>query len=146
MVFWPLAANLLWFFGRARPECRSQGTVPGVADCATTRASAIIPSTMCDPVRSLAAAAAFVDRAGLALVFPKATVALPSLFEAVAGSAPTPWAEMREDGKMEMTPDLSLVWGWKDELAEARLACAGKHLRGLLSLVSLRLLPALYAL
>ncbi|HEY7200140.1 MAG TPA: crosslink repair DNA glycosylase YcaQ family protein [Candidatus Dormibacteraeota bacterium] len=96
-------------------------------------------------VRSLDAAAAFVDRVGLALVFPKEGVALPSLFEAVAGPSPTPWAEERE-GKLTMTPDLALVWAWKDQLPEARRACAGKHVRGVPALVSLALLPALYAL
>ena len=101
---------------------------------------------MTNRVRSLDGAAAFVDRVGLALVFAKDGVPLPSLFEAVAGPAPSPWVEERGDGKLRMTPELSLVWGWKDELAERRLACAGKHLRGWPSLVSLGLLPALYAL
>jgi len=101
---------------------------------------------MTDRVRSLAGAAAFVDRVGLALVFAKEAVALPSLLEAVAGPGPTPWVEERADGRLEMTPELSMVWAWKDELAERRLACVGKHLRGWPSLVSLRLLPALYAL
>jgi hypothetical protein len=97
-------------------------------------------------VRTLAGAAAFVDRVGLALVFPRDGVALPSLYEAVAGPGRVRWAEPREDGRMEMTPELSLVWGWKDELPEARLVCAGKHLRDWASLVSPRLVPALYAL
>jgi hypothetical protein len=97
-------------------------------------------------VRSLTAAAAFVDRVGLALVFPKEGVVLPSLYEAVAGPGRTRWAEEREDGKLAMTPELSMVWRWKDELAEVRLACAGKHVRGWPALVSLALLPALYAL
>ena len=72
-------------------------------------------------------------------------MALPSLFEAVAGPGPTPWAEERE-GKLAMTPDLALVWAWKDQLPEARRACAGKHVRGVPALIALRLLPALYAL
>jgi DNA glycosylase AlkZ-like len=38
------------------------------------------------------------------------------------------------------------VWNWKDELPERRLVCAGKHLGGRASLVSLELLPDLYAL
>lgn len=97
-------------------------------------------------VRSLRDAAAFVDEVGLALVFPKEAVALPSLFEVIAGPGPTPWVEEREDGRMAMTPELSMVWSWKDELAEQRLACAGKHLRGWPALVSLALLPALYSL
>ena len=55
---------------------------------------------------------------------------------------------MREDGGrfVDFTPDFARVWKWKDELPEQRLVCAGKHLGGRASLVSLRLLPALYAL
>ena len=55
---------------------------------------------------------------------------------------------MREDGGkfVDFTPDFARVWSWKDELPEQRLVCAGKHLGGRASLVSLRLLPALYAL
>ena len=41
---------------------------------------------------------------------------------------------------------MARLWDWKDELPERRLVCAGKHLGGRASLVSLRLLPALYAL
>lgn len=96
-------------------------------------------------VRSLQDAAAFVDRAGLALVFGKAGVPLPSLHEAVAGAGAR-WVDEREDGKLAMTPELAKVWAWKDELAEERLACAGKHVRGWPALVSLALLPSLYAL
>jgi hypothetical protein len=100
---------------------------------------------MSDRVRSLRDAASFVDRAGLALVFAREGVPLPSLYEAVAGPG-APWVEEREDGKLAMTAELARVWAWKDELAEARLACAGKHVRGWPALVSLALLPCLYAL
>src|SRR5262245_30653836 len=100
---------------------------------------------MSSRLRSLSAAAAFVDRVGVALIFPKQAVALPSLFEQVAGPGPIPWAEDR-DGRLEFTPEMAKVWAWKDELAESRLACAGKHVRGWPALVSLALLPALYAL
>ena len=41
---------------------------------------------------------------------------------------------------------MARVWSWKDDLPEQRLVCAGKHLGGRASLVSLRMLPALYAL
>src|SRR5437763_15322322 len=92
--------------------------------------------------RTLEAAAQFVDRVGLALVFPKRDVPLPSLFEAVAGPGPVHWAEERDDGKMAFTPEMELVWSWKDDLPARRLACAGKHLRGWPALVSPRLLPA----
>ena len=55
---------------------------------------------------------------------------------------------VRDDGGrfVDWTPDMARVWNWKDDLPEQRLVCAGKHLGGRASLVSLRLLPALYAL
>jgi hypothetical protein len=72
---------------------------------------------------------------------------LPSLWEALTGRQDVDWA-VREDGGrfVDFTPDFARVWRWKDELPEERLVCAGKHLGGRASLVSLRLLPALYAL
>lgn len=97
-------------------------------------------------VRSLRAASAFVDRVGLALVFPKADVVLPSLYEAVAGSGPIRWMEELDDGSAALTPEVARLWRWKDDLAAERLACAGKHLRGWPALVSLALLPSLYSL
>jgi DNA glycosylase AlkZ-like len=55
---------------------------------------------------------------------------------------------VREDGGkfVDFTPDFARVWNWKDELPEQRLVCAGKHLGGRASLVSLRMLPAMYTL
>jgi len=72
---------------------------------------------------------------------------VPSLWEALTGRQDVDWA-VREDGGrfVDFTPDFARVWNWKDELPEQRLVCAGKHLGGRASLVSLRLLPALYAL
>jgi DNA-binding MarR family transcriptional regulator len=72
---------------------------------------------------------------------------LPSLWEALTGRRDVDWA-VREDGGrfVDFTPDFARVWRWKDELPEQRLVCAGKHLGGRASLVSLRLLPELYAL
>lgn len=96
--------------------------------------------------RSIEAAAAFVDRAGIALVFPKQDVVLPSLWEAVAGPGPLRWAVERDDGKLEFTPEMDAVWRLKDELPGRKLACAGKHVRGWPALLSLDVLPALYAL
>jgi len=46
----------------------------------------------------------------------------------------------------DFAPDVALVWGWKDELPSRKLVCAGKHLGGRASLVSLEVLPVLYAL
>ena len=98
-------------------------------------------------VASLRGAAAFVDRVGVALVFPKEDVVLPSLWEAVAGTVEVVWAVRDADGRfVEFTPEMARVWRWKDELPGQRLVCGGKHVRGRASLVSLQLLPALYAL
>jgi DNA glycosylase AlkZ-like len=62
---------------------------------------------------------------------------LPSLWEAVTGKPVV---------DRDFAPDVALVWGWKDELPARKLVCAGKHLGGRGSFVSLGLLPVLYAL
>ncbi len=62
---------------------------------------------------------------------------LPSLWEAATGKPVV---------DRDFAPDVGLVWGWKDELPGRKLVCAGKHLGGRASLVSLELLPVLYAL
>jgi hypothetical protein len=62
---------------------------------------------------------------------------LPSLWEAATGKPVV---------DRDFAPDVALVWDWKDELPAKRLVCAGKHLGGRASLVSLDLLPLLYAL
>lgn len=98
-------------------------------------------------VRSLEAAAAWVDEAGLAVVYSSADLVLPSLWEAVGGPD-ADWAIRDESGKaIDFTPEFAKLWRWKDELPERRLACSGRHLgRGAASLVSQRLLVELYAL
>src|SRR5438093_708713 len=98
-------------------------------------------------IRSLRGAAAWVDRVGLAVLYPSDDLVLPSLWEALTGRPDVEWA-VREDGGrfVDFTPDFARVWRWKDELPQERLVCAGKHLSGRASLVSLRLLPALYGL
>jgi len=96
------------------------------------------------PVRSLRAAATWVDRVGLALVFPKDDLVLPSLWEAAGGA--DEYAERDDRGKfLRWTKAMEFVWRTKDELPARGLACAGKHLRGRASVVSLELLPALVA-
>lgn len=98
-------------------------------------------------VRSLADAAAFVERSGIALVFPKADVVLPSLWEAIAGSTEVEWAERDEEDRfVEFTPDFERIWRWKDELPAHRLACAGQHGARPISLLAPELVGALYAL
>jgi hypothetical protein len=62
---------------------------------------------------------------------------LPSLWEAATGKPVV---------DRDFAPDVALVWGWKDELPAKELVCAGKHLGGRASFVSLDLLPVLYAI
>ena len=99
-------------------------------------------------IASVRGAAAWVDRVGLAVLYPNDGLVLPSLWEALTGRQDVDWAVREEGGGkfVDFTPDFARVWSWKDELPEQRLACAGKHLGGRASLVSLELLPALYAL
>jgi hypothetical protein len=102
---------------------------------------------MASRIRSIRGAAAWVDRVGLAVLYPNDDLVLPSLWEALTGREDVDWAVRKDGGKfVDFTPEFAQVWSWKDELPEQRLVCAGKHLGGKASLVSLRLLAALYAL
>jgi chromosome segregation and condensation protein ScpB len=97
-------------------------------------------------VRSLAEAAAFVDRVGLAIVWGKADLVLPSLWHDVGGLG-ADWAVRDETGKaVEFTPQFRLLWRWKDELPEQRLTCAGRHFGSAAFLIAPRLLASAYAL
>jgi hypothetical protein len=97
------------------------------------------------PVRTLKAAAAFVDRVGVALVFPKDDIVLPSLWEAAGGE--DEYAIRDADGKfVHWSEPMEFVWPTKDELPARKLACAGKHVRGRASFVALDVLPAFVAL
>jgi hypothetical protein len=92
-------------------------------------------------------AAAWLDRVGLALLFVKADVVLPSLWEAVKGSREEAFAVREPDGTfVRWTDEMGIVWRLKDELPERGLACVGKHLGGLSACVAPRVLPLLYAL
>jgi predicted transcriptional regulator len=96
------------------------------------------------PVQTLEEAAAWLDRVGLALVFPKDDLVLPSLWRAAGGA--DDYAQREPDGTfVEWAEPMSFVWPTKDELVEHGLACGGKHLRGRASLISLDVLPALVA-
>lgn len=98
-------------------------------------------------IASVRGAAAWVDRVGLAVLYPNDNLVLPSLWEALTGRQEVDWAVRDERGSfVDWTPDMARVWAWKDDLPEQRLVCAGKHLGGRASLVSLGMLPALYAL
>lgn len=97
--------------------------------------------------RSVEDAAVWVDGVGLALLFPKPDVVLPSLWEAVAGETDVAWAVRDEEGSfVSFTPEMGLVWGWKDALPARRLACVGLHLVRTSALVAPRLVAPLYAL
>lgn len=97
-------------------------------------------------IRTLEAAAAWVDEAGLALLFPKADVVLPSLWEQVAGEAAAPYAVRDADGTFVRWADgMEFLWGAKDELPERGLACVGRHLARVTACIAPRLLPLLVA-
>jgi hypothetical protein len=97
-------------------------------------------------VRTLTQAAKWVDRVGLALVFPKDDVVLPSLWEQVNGD-PTPnWAVRDADGGfVEWTKEMGFLWRAKDELPERGLVCVGKHVSRVATCVAPRLVPTLLA-
>jgi hypothetical protein len=80
------------------------------------------------------------------MLFPSDDLVLPSLWESVAGTPEITWSSRDDEGKfLDFSPEFGRVWRWKDELPERRLACVGKHVHGRSALVSLELLPALYA-
>lgn len=98
-------------------------------------------------VRSLDAAAAFVERVGIATVFPSADLVLPSLWEAVAGTTELDWSVRDDAGAfVSFSPNFDRVWRWKDELPERRRACAGKHLGRFVALLARDALADVYAL
>ena len=91
-------------------------------------------------------AATFVDEVGVALAWGKVNLVLPSLWEGIAGFG-ADWAIRDEAGKPTgFTPEFDKFWRWKDELAEQRLVCAGRHFGNAAFLIAPRLLGAAYAL
>lgn len=97
-------------------------------------------------VRTLKQAAAWVDDVGLALLLPKADVVLPSLWEQVNGSPERSWAIREPDGTfVRWSEEMGFLWGAKDDLPAAGLACVGKHLAKVVACVAPRLVPTLVA-
>jgi hypothetical protein len=86
-------------------------------------------------IRTVPQAARWVDKVGLALLFPKADVVLPSLWEQVSAQQEVDW-----DAK-----EINFFWWAKDELPGRGLTCVGKHLARSVSCVAPRLLPTLVA-
>jgi hypothetical protein len=97
-------------------------------------------------IGTLEEAAVWIDEVGLALVFPKADVILPSLWEQVNGSADPTWAVRDPDGGfVRWTDEMAFLWRAKDALPAEGLACVGKHLARSAACIAPRLLPALVA-
>jgi len=97
-------------------------------------------------VRTVQAAAAWVDEVGIALLFPKADVVLPSLWEQVNGSPADNWAIRDAEGNfVRWSDELGFLWGAKDELPAQDLVCVGKHVARVATCVAPRLLPLLVA-
>jgi hypothetical protein len=86
-------------------------------------------------VGSIQRAASFIEDVGFALLFPKAGMALPCLWEVATEQA-------FQD--QEWGPDAERVWGWKDELPLRGLAWYGRFLRGRPSFLAPSLLADLY--
>jgi hypothetical protein len=86
-------------------------------------------------IRTVPQAARWVEKTGLALLFPKADVVLPSLWEQVSGLTTVDWPSEAMD----------FFWWAKDELAGRGLVCVGKHLARVSACVAPRLLPLLVA-
>lgn len=114
------------------------------AASSSTRAS----STSTPPrIRTLRKAGAWLDRKGIATLFPGSDLVLPSLWEAVSGRLDVEWAIRDEEGRyVSFTPEMEKCWRWKDELPAQGLACVGKHLGRWSALVAPRVVPLLYAL
>jgi hypothetical protein len=97
-------------------------------------------------VRTLAQATKWVDKVGLALLFPKADVVLPSLWEQVKGDADVGWTVRDEQGGfVAWTDEMGFLWGAKDELPAQGLVCVGKHVARVATCVAPRLVPTLVA-
>jgi len=87
-----------------------------------------------------------VDKVGLALLFPKTDVVLPSLWEQVNGDTGRNWAVRDAEGQfVEWTAEMGFLWGAKDELPARGLVCVGKHLARVATCVAPRLVPTLAA-
>src|SRR5204863_4025457 len=97
-------------------------------------------------LRSIDQLAEFVDRVGIAVVWGKADLVLPSAWQGIAGPD-ADWAMRDENGKPTgFTPEFERLWRWKDELPERRLACAGRHFGSAAVLIAPRLVADAYAL
>ena len=81
----------------------------------------------------------FIDKVGIALLFPGENIPLPDLWTAVNGIE-------RKIPKHHHDAALSKTWDWKDTIPARKEAWYGKLVRGKPAFLSLRDLPAMYAL
>jgi len=92
-------------------------------------------------MKTVRAAAAWLDGVGVAALLPGTDLVLPSLWEAITGTRAVEWGVQRDDGKFEFTPEMARCWQWKDELPGRGLALAGKHFGAWAALIAPRLIP-----
>jgi hypothetical protein len=90
-------------------------------------------------MKTVRAAAKWLDGVGVAALLPSADLVLPSLWEAITGTREVEWGVQRPDGKFEFTPAMARCWEWKDELPDRSLALVGKHFGSWAALVAPRL-------
>jgi len=96
-------------------------------------------------VQSLEQAERLAGRVGVLPVFPDPYEALPSLWEAVIGTREVTVFTVDDRGRRVLTAELGHVWWLKNQLAEQRRACVGKHVRGRLVVISREAVPLVYA-
>src|SRR5437870_10397885 len=98
------------------------------ASSSTRASSTSTPSQTKTPlIRTVRGAGAWIDRRGLATLFPGADLVLPSLWEAVAGRLDVDWAIRDEAGKyISFTPEMEKCWRWHDEPGGPDVAYRGR--------------------
>ena len=89
------------------------------------------------PVARIDRAGRFIDDVGFAMLFPKAGVELPTLWQATTDRSPS-------EGEGDWGPDMDRIWRWKDELPRRGLAWYGGFVRGRKSFLAPSLLADLY--
>jgi len=97
-------------------------------------------------MKTLRAAAKWLDGVGIAALLPGADLVLPSLWEGITGTRVVEWGVQREDGKFEFTPAMARCWQWKDELPAQGHALVGKHFGRWAALIAPRLISEAWTL
>jgi len=90
-------------------------------------------------LRTQAEAVRFIDDVGIALLFPGDNLPLPDLWSAINGME-------RKLPKHHHDSALHKTWNWKDSIPSRKEAWYGKLVRGKPAFLSMRDLPAVYAL